>query len=280
MLTVNKYLLDSKQVQTIETHEISRFLDIRIENERSKPELYILEDTSSNKTQRRILVCQEGFEINYNIDSLIKIGMYSIRDGLHKFWVFEIEDSAKPITSSMRSLNLSAGIGIQGSQGSQGTALYASTMNHGMYNHNSGEFGDHPIAKYARVPKPDFTKTYTFEELKAMDSIRQLKPLTQHYGLKGRTKNRISKENQIKFILSCQEGNPLDANKLVASQTHNSNETRYTQYDSPTLNYIKKTPSNMVLSSANFDQLDTNNMMITPFEKIIKNIKYLSFNLS
>lgn len=262
MLSITKYLLDVKQVQTIETRSISKVLTVRIENERSKPEIYILEDLESPVMTKSFLVCQEAFQLDHYIGDLSFIGMYDIREGLHKFWVFEILDThllrAPSNTLSFRS-------GVQGSQGSQGsytnTAIYSPNLRNTanpstlmLPSHQVPE--EKPIPKYARVPKPDKNVVYSLEQLKAMDSQRQLKPLTVLYGLKGRTKNQLSKENQIKFILSCQEGTPLDADVLVRSQANYTSRRSLSYKDpEPSFSESSKTPPVLVMTSPHDPQI-------------------------
>lgn len=191
MLTISKYLIEeSKQVQTIQTRSNSKFLHIRLENEKSKPEIYILEDTTSDIINKTIILCQEAFDIPYKMEDITFVGFYQIRNGLHKFWLFEVlPDDAK--------------------------IAYKPVVINTTNNNTSTNLEDKPLQKYARVPKPDLNKIYTEQELMAMDSVRQLKLLTQHYGVRGKMNTIMSKTEQIKYILARQSGKTISPYDII-----------------------------------------------------------------
>lgn len=191
MLTPRRHQLKSVLFQKIEVHKIHKVFGLFLENEASDPELYVLEDLSSEKCEKTIVICQEMFDLDYKLDELEFIGGYTINRNTHKFWVFEvISDKVQSIPEQEIKIE-------------------------------RPEFLDIPegipvVAKWARIPKPDLDKIYTKEELKSMHPDRQLTYiLTNKYELKGRVRNKLSTDKKIEYILRKQNGEDLDPISLI-----------------------------------------------------------------
>lgn len=191
MLTFKRYPLESVLVQKIELHKKHTIYGVFLENDKSDPVLYVLEDKSSELCEKTIIICQEMFEVDYDIEEINFIGGYTINRGFHKFWVFEVL-SDKTIDVPKKEIKI--------------------------------EKFDFPpeidsipsVAKWARIPKPDLDKIYTKEELKAMHPERQLKYLLiNKYELKGRIRNKLPLEKKIEYILRKQEGENFDPESLI-----------------------------------------------------------------
>lgn len=191
MLIISKYLLGTKSIETIKTREEHKILYIRLENEVSDPEIYILENTDTDEITKNILIVEDNVQLNYHIEDLKFINVFEFRKGLHKFFVFEL------LNNDIVSLN-----DISRREG------YIAPI------HNNGFEEDIDIyKKYARVPKPDLDKIYTKDELLKMHPMKQLRYLLiQKYNVKNRICNKLSIDHQIEYILLSQEGkntNPL-----------------------------------------------------------------------
>ena len=191
MLTFKRYPLESVLIQTIEVHKKHTIYGVFLENDKSDPVLYVLEDKSSELCEKTIIICQEMFEVDYDIEEIKFIGGFAVNRGFHKFWVFEVL-SDKTIDIPKKEIKI--------------------------------ERFEPPIdidsipsvAKWARIPKPDLDKIYTKEELKSMHPDRQLKYLLiNKYELKGRIRNKLSNEKKIEYILRKQEGENFDPESLI-----------------------------------------------------------------
>lgn len=197
-INIKKHIIGTKDIETIQTREKCKILGIRIENDRSLPEIHLLEDESTKEVQKHFLIAQENFRILYDFDELEVIGYYTIRNNLHVFWVFEIKsDYIKRISEPIRIIE-DVEINI-----------------------NRPIIQD-VIKKWTRLPKPNLDKNYTKDELESMHPERQLKYiLNKKYNLKGRVANKLSLENQIQYILSIQNGEDCSAEELLNSQYSN-----------------------------------------------------------
>ena len=191
MLTFKRYPLESVLVQTIKVHKKHTIYDVFLENDKSDPVLYVLEDMSSELCEKSIIICQEMFEVDYDIEEVKFIGGFSVNRGFHKFWVFEVL-SDKNIDIPKKEIKIQK---------------FESAI----------EIDSIPsVAKWERIPKPDLDKIYTKEELKSMHSERQLKYLLiNKYELKGRIRNKLSVEKKIEYILRKQEGEIFDPESLI-----------------------------------------------------------------
>lgn len=194
MITLKKYPLKSKTIQSLELHKSHRIFEVRVENDKSDPELYILEDTTTQVAETHIIICQELFEINYKLEELNYIGNYLV-NRIHKFLIFElISDNIENIkTDDIKREN---------------------------YKNPEIEEEKPKMAKWARIPKPDLDKVYTIEELKDMHPERQLKYiLVNKYEVKGRIRNKLSIDKKIEYILRKQNGENLEAESLLNEHT-------------------------------------------------------------
>lgn len=190
MITLKKYPLKSKTIQSFELHESHIVFEVRVENDVSDPELYILEDTTTELVETHILICQELFEINYKLKQLKYIGNYLV-NRIHKFWIFEV------LSGDIKSI-VTDEIKIE------------------KYKNSQIEEEKPTIAKWARIPKPDLDKVYTIEELKDMHPERQLKYiLVNKYEVKGRIRNKLSIDKKIEYILRKQNGEDLEPESLL-----------------------------------------------------------------
>lgn len=186
MLIISKYLLGTKSIETIKTREEHKILYIRLENEVSDPEIYILENIDTDEITKNILIVEDNVQLNYHIDDLKFINVFEFRKGLHKFFVFEL------LNNDIVSLN-----DISRREG------YIAPMHK-----NDFEEDIDIYKKYARVPKPDLDKIYTRDELLKMHPMKQLRYLLiQKYNVKNRICNKLSIDHQIEYILLSQEGN-------------------------------------------------------------------------
>lgn len=194
MLIISKYLLGTKSIETIKTREEHKILNIRLENEVSDPEIYILENTDTNEITKNILIVEDNVQLNYHIEDLKFINLFEFRKGLHKFFVFELLNNDV--------INLDD---ISRREG------YSSPI----FNNGLEEEID-LYKKYARVPKPDLDKVYSKEELEKMHPLKQLRfLLIQKYNMKNRICSKLSIEHQIEYILLSQEGKDTNPLSLV-----------------------------------------------------------------
>lgn len=191
MLIPRRHQLKSVLFQKIEVHKIHKVYGLFLENEASDPELYVLEDLSSEKCEKTIIICQEMFDLDYELDELEFIGGFTINKNTHKFWVFEVlSDKVQSTPEQEVKIERPEPINIPE--------------------------GIPSIAKWARIPKPDLDKIYTKEELKSMHPERQLKYiLSDKYELKGRVRNKLSTDKKIEYILRKQNGEDLDPISLI-----------------------------------------------------------------
>lgn len=218
MFKITKYPLKSKQVQTINIREDYQILDVHLENDKSDPELYILENLDSDKVYKNILICQELFDIEYSIDELTYIGKFSINKGLHKFFVFEVHSN---IIKTLHNQHIKI----------EDLPKIELDME-----------DNTTIQKWARIPKPDLDKIYSKEELSLMHPERQLKYLLiNKYELKGRIRNKLSIEGKIDFILRKQNGEEFDPYDLIDEREEmvipKENVERIIPIDSPEKTY-------------------------------------------
>jgi hypothetical protein len=205
-MEIKKHIIGTKDIETIQTRENSKILGVRIENDRSLPEIFLLEDENSNEIQKNFLIAQEGFRILYDFDELEFIGSYSIRNNLHIFWVFEIK--SEYIKRIGTPIKLIEDIEISITQ-----PIIQTT-----------------IKKWTRLPKPDLNKSFTKDELEEMHPERQLKYiLIKKYNLKGRLANKLSVENQIKYILSTQNGDDCDVIELIETQNFSKKTEKFSK---------------------------------------------------
>ena len=194
MLIISKYLLGTKSIETIKTREEHKILNIRLENEVSDPEIYILENTDTKEITKSILIVEDNVQLNYHIEDLKFINVFEFRKGLHKFFVFEL------LNNDIINLD-----DISTREG------YVTPM----FNNGIEEEID-LYKKYARVPKPDLDKVYTKEELENMHPMKQLRYLLiQKYNVKNRICNKLSLDHQIEYILLSQEGKKTDPLSLI-----------------------------------------------------------------
>jgi hypothetical protein len=194
MLVISKYLLGTKSVETVITRKEHKILYVRLENEYSDPEVYILENIDTEEVVKQFLIVEENIQLNYPIDNLDFINVYELRKGLHKFFVFELKN--------INEFNINH-ISIR---------EFSNTKP--QYNNVNVDTNEIDIyKKYARVPKPDLDKIYTEGELLSMHPMKQLRYLLiNKYNIKNRICNKLSIEKQVEYILLSQEGkvhNPL-----------------------------------------------------------------------
>lgn len=194
MLSITKYLLGCRDIETIETREDSKILYVRLENDKSDPELYILENLESNLISKSFLIIEDNNSFDLNLDDLHFIGEYEFRNGVHKFFLFELRDFDSANITSF-------------------SYFTTQTMNLERLNSYNEEIYD-VNRKFARLPKPDFKRVYTKEELENMHPKKQLRfLLLNKYNVPRNLINKISTNNQIEYILKEQNGftsNPED----------------------------------------------------------------------
>lgn len=196
MLIISKYLLSTKSVVSIITREEHRILYARLENELSDPEIYVLENINTKEITKNILIIEDNVQLNYNMDSLNFINTFEFRKGLHKFFVFEFNSK---IDINLKDINT------------------RHDYDTSQCNTNFDEEID-IYKKYARLPKPDLDKIYTEYELLNLHPTKQLRYiLINKYNIKNSICNKISVEDQIKFIISSQKGNYIDPLSYIIS---------------------------------------------------------------
>jgi hypothetical protein len=211
MLIISNYLLGTKSIETISTREVHEILYVRIENELSDPEIYILEDINTPQITKQLLIVQENVQLDLSINELKFINAFEFRKGLHKFFVFDLPNK-KVINKNIISQN-------------NNYVKAESSV-------NTIQPEIDVFKKFVRVPKPDLDKIYTKDELLKMHPLKQLRYiLINKYNLKNRICNKLSIDNQIDFILVSQEGqvvNPLsylNTYKDFEEVCNNINET-------------------------------------------------------
>ena len=198
MLIISKYLLGTKSVESIVTREEHKILYVRIENEVSDPEIYILENVNSKEIIKEILIVEDNVQLNYNLNSLHFINVFEFRKGFHKFFVFEFSNE---IDLNVNNITTRKDYEISN------------------YNNPTDEIDFQK--KYARIPKPDLDKIYTEDELLKMHPIKQLRYILIHkYYIKNRICNKISLDKQIELILSYQEENIIDPFSFINKTTN------------------------------------------------------------
>lgn len=201
-MLVKRHLIGTKQIETIQTREVSKVLMVKLENDRSLVELFVAEDDTTPEIQKNFLIVQEKYRILYSYDELEYVGSFSIRNGLYTFWVFEIKsDYIKNIGTPIKKIE---DVEINIVQ----------------------PIIKESIKKWKRLPKPDLNKTFTEEELKDMHPERQLKYiLIKKYNLKGRIINKLSVDNQIRYIIQVQNGDDCSPEQLLHTQKVKENLT-------------------------------------------------------
>lgn len=202
-MLVKRHLIGTKQIETIQTREVSKVLMVKLENDRSLVELFVAEDDTTPEIQKNFLIVQENYRILYSYDELEYVGSFSIRNGLYTFWVFEIKsDYIKNIGTPVKKIE---DVEINIVQ----------------------PIIKESIKKWKRLPKPDLNKTFTEEELKDMHPERQLKYiLIKKYNLKGRIINKLSIDNQIRYIIQVQNGDDCSPEQLLHTQKVKENPTK------------------------------------------------------
>lgn len=195
MLVISKYLLGTKSVETVITRKEHKILYVRLENEYSDPEVYILENIDTEEIVKRFLIVEDNIQLNYPMDDLEFINVYEFRKGLHKFFVFELKNNDEFNLNDISCREIS---NLKPHYNNINTAINEIDM----------------YKKYARVPKPDLDKIYSEDELLSMHPMKQLRYiLINKYNIKNRICNKLSLDKQIEYILLSQEGkvhNPLD----------------------------------------------------------------------
>ena len=244
-MVIKRHIIGTKEIETIQTREISKVLYVKLENDRSLVELFVAEDDTTPEFQKNFLIIQEKYRILYSYDELEYVGTFSVRNGLFTFYIFEIKsDYIKNINSPIKKIE-DVEINIV-------QPIIKET-----------------IKKWKRLPKPDLNKTFTEEELKDMHPERQLKYiLNKKYNLKGKVINKLSVENQINYIISIQDGNNCPPEQLLQNQNLNINnvkETNNNRFESiptpiPTINEIEDSDAIIVET--------TNNIQVTLFDSI------------
>lgn len=199
MLIISKYLLGTKSIESFTTRQTHKILNVRLENEVSDPEIYVLEDINTPEITKYLLIVEDDVQLDNKIDNLEYINFFEIRKGLHKFFVFELLNN-----DNFKTKNISTRKEYKKPQ---------STIN----------FSNTEIdiyKKYARVPKPDLDKIYTKEELLQLHPIKQLKYLLiNKYHIKNKICNKLSIDKQIEFILISQDGNVINPLSLIKVET-------------------------------------------------------------
>jgi hypothetical protein len=224
MLIISKYLLGTKSIESFTTRESHKILNVRLENEVSDPEIYVLEDTSTPEITKHLLIIEDNLQLDNKIDNLNYINSFELRKGLHKFFVFELLNGY-----NFKKEDISTRTEFKQSK----STINFTETNLDIYK------------KYARVPKPDLDKIYSKEELVELHPIKQLKYLLiNKYNIKNRICNKLSVDKQLEFILISQEGNKVDPLSLI-------------KIDKPKLNIITIKNSNCdsakVLSQSPYD---------------------------
>lgn len=197
-MVIKRHIIGTKEIETIQTREISKVLSVNLENDRSLVELFVAEDDTSPEMQKNFLIIQEKYRILYGYDELEYVGTFTVRNGLYTFYIFEIKSNyIKSISTPIKKIE-NVEINIV-------EPIIKET-----------------IKKWKRLPKPDLNKNFTEEELKDMHPERQLKYiLNKKYNLKGRVINKLSIENQINYIISIQDGINCNPEQLLQSQQSN-----------------------------------------------------------
>jgi hypothetical protein len=197
MVSISKYLLGCRDIETITTREDSNILFVRLENDKSNPELYILENLESNPINKSFIIIEENVSVPFHNKDLRFIGEFEFRNGVHKFFVFEImnftNDEAtsfifdkKDIVSFGNIKNIPINKDIDINQ------------------------------KYIRLPKPDFKRLFTREELLDMHPEKQVGfLLLNKYNIPRKLLKKVSINNKIDFILQAQEGYNPDINSFI-----------------------------------------------------------------
>ncbi len=195
MLIISKYLLGTRSIESISTREKHKILNVRVENDYSDPEIYILEESETPEIVKNLLIIEENIQLNYKFSELNYINTFEFRKGLHKFFVFEIINNEN--------------ININHISKRKDFIKVKSNL-------DNFETEIDVYKKYARVPKPDLDKDYSKDELLKMHPTKQLKHLLLNkYNLKNKVCKKLSIENQIDFILNSQEGKKIDPLSLV-----------------------------------------------------------------
>jgi len=195
MLIISKYLLGTRSIESISTREKHKILNVRVENDYSDPEIYILEESETPEVVKNLLIIEENIQLNYKFSELNYINTFEFRKGLHKFFVFEIINNEN--------------ININHISKRKDFIKVKSNL-------DNFETEIDVYKKYARVPKPDLDKDYSKDELLKMHPTKQLKHLLLNkYNLKNKVCKKLSIENQIDFILNSQEGKKIDPLSLV-----------------------------------------------------------------
>jgi hypothetical protein len=70
MLIISKYLLGTKSIESFTTRESHKILNVRLENEVSDPEIYVLEDTSTPEITKHLLIIEDNLQLDNKIDNL------------------------------------------------------------------------------------------------------------------------------------------------------------------------------------------------------------------
>lgn len=196
MLSITKYLLGCRDIETIMTYEDSQILHVRLENDKSDPELYILENLDSSPISKSFLIIEDNNSFDYSTQDLKFVGEYEFRNGVHKFFLFELLNfESKNITSfSFFTTNT--------------LPKYTNVS----YTNNEIDVNK----KYARLPKPDFKRIYTKEELQEMHPKKQLQfLLLNKFNVPKKLAKKISINNQIEYILKEQDGIETNVSDFV-----------------------------------------------------------------
>ncbi len=187
MLSITKYLLGCRDIETIMTREDSKILYVRLENDKSDPELYILENLDSEPISKSFLIIEDNNSFDFNTFDLNFIGEYEFRNGVHKFFLFELLNFESSNITSFTYFTTNTAIDKN-----------VNYIHQEEYDINK---------KYARLPKPDFKRVYTKEELEDMHPQKQLRfLLLNKYNVPRNLINKISVNNQIEYILKEQDG--------------------------------------------------------------------------
>lgn len=222
MLIISKYLLGTRLIESITTRQNHKILNVRVENDYSDPEIYILEESETPEIVKNLLVIEENIQLNYKFSDLSYINSFEFRKGLHKFFVFEL------ISEENLSINHISE-----------RKDYVKVQS----NLDNFETEIDIYKKYARVPKPDLDKDYTKDELLQMHPTKQLKYLLLNkYNLKNKVCNKLSIEKQIEFILISQEGKKINPLSLINPQEIQLFNTSDTSNDIKILSYSNNDP--------------------------------------
>ena len=90
-MVIKRHIIGTKEIETIQTREISKVLYVKLENDRSLVELFVAEDDTTPEFQKNFLIIQEKYRILYSYDELEYVGTFSVRNGLFTFYIFEIK---------------------------------------------------------------------------------------------------------------------------------------------------------------------------------------------